>query len=68
MPPVDELSRTLGAMESTLDSLAVDVASLKRDVAELRATRDRGFGLLIGLAMLSGGAGAFAGKLLSLWK
>lgn len=49
-----------GRLIQSVDNLTITVNEIKTDVASLKETRDRGWGILAGITLVAGGLGASA--------
>lgn len=61
------LTATVEHVAGLLKDVRDELKDLRGKVSDLQRARDRGLGVLTGVGLLSGGAGAAAGKLLALF-
>ena len=64
----DDAALRTKEIEVTLLQVTGALKSIQADLGELRALKDRGYGVFLAISLLAGGAGALATKLLAVIK
>ena len=62
---MDETARTIGQLQASVDAVRADIATMRHELNELLALKQRGWGVFIGVALVASALGSQASRWLN---